>query len=188
MSAAIEAAAGRPFAAYMQTEVFDRLGLAHTTVDQNRRIIEDRSRFYAREDNGPVENAPYVDNSYKLAAGGLLSTPEDLVKFGSALLEPGYLNARSLAFLFTPQTTAAGEKTGYGMGWSIDLSKSGQRIYTHSGGSVGGRSRLILYPDLRLVVALVANLGEAKFQIEEVESIAEPFALEKKTAASAGGH
>jgi len=37
-------------------------------------------------------------------------------------------------------------------------------------------------------VALVANIGEARFQIEKVELIAEPFALEKKGAASAGGH
>jgi len=43
-------------------------------------------------------------------------------------------------------------------------------------------------PTCTQAVALASNLGEAKFQIEDVESLAEPFASEKKAVASAGGH
>lgn len=31
-------------------------------------------------------NAPYVDNSYKWAGGGFLSTVKDLIQFGNSLL------------------------------------------------------------------------------------------------------
>jgi serine beta-lactamase-like protein LACTB, mitochondrial len=175
LSAVIESASGEPFLDYMQRHVFDILGLPHTTADQNRLLIAERSRFYARQKDGTFENAPYVDNSYKWAGGGFLSTPEDLVRFGSALLRPGFLTADSLKLLFTSQKVSDGKETGYGMGWSIRKSESGQRIYDHAGGSVGGTCELIIYPDSHVVVALLTNLGDALWKIGDVEAIAEPF-------------
>lgn len=175
LSAVIESASGENFVAYMQRHVFTPLGLVDTTADQNRSIIEQRSRFYEREDNGTTDNAPYVDNSYKWAGGGFLSTPEDLVRFGSALLHAGFLPDNSLRLLFTSQKTTSGQETGYGMGWFIHTSKSGQQIYEHAGGSVGGTSQLIIYPDTGVVVALTTNLSQGLWKIEDVEAIGEPF-------------
>lgn len=175
LSAVIESASGENFVSYMQRHVFTPMGLADTTADENRSIIEQRSRFYERQDNGTTDNAPYVDNSYKWAGGGFLSTPEDLVRFGSALLRPGFLSENSLRLLFTSQKTTSGQETGYGMGWFIHTSKSGQRVYEHAGGSVGGTSQLIIYPDTGVVVALTTNLSQNLWKIEDVESIAEPF-------------
>lgn len=179
LSAAIESASGENFISYMRNHVFIPLGLIDTLADQNQPIIEERSRFYSREKDGPFDNAPYVDNSYKWAGGGFLSTAEDLVRFGSALLQPGFLKESSLQLLFTSQKTNSGEETGYGMGWAVHKSKSGQKIYEHAGGSVGGSCQLILYPDSQVVVVLVTNLGGAPWKIEDVEAIAEPF--ENKT-------
>jgi serine beta-lactamase-like protein LACTB, mitochondrial len=176
LSAVIEGACGEDFLGYMEQHVFTPLGLVDTTADQNRSIVEQRSRFYEREKDGTTENAPYVDNSYKWAGGGFLSTPEELVRFGSALLHPGFLRENSLRLLFTSQKTTSGEETGYGIGWFIHKSKTGQRIYEHAGGSVGGTSQLIIYPDSHVVVALTTNLSEGLWKIDDVESIAEPFA------------
>ncbi|MGB6874884.1 MAG: serine hydrolase domain-containing protein [Candidatus Acidiferrales bacterium] len=176
LSAVIESTSGENFLDYMQAHVITPLGLVDTTPDENRPIITQRSRFYEREKDGANENAPYVDNSYKWAGGGFLSTPEDLVRFGSALLRPGFLTENSLHQLFTSQKTNSGQETGYGIGWFIHKSESGQRIYEHSGGSVGGTSQLIIYPDSRVVVALTTNLSDAPWKLVDVESIAEPFA------------
>jgi len=176
LSAAIQGASGEDFVSYMQQHVFTPLGLVDTLADQNRPIVEQRSRFYSREKDGTLNNAPYVDNSYKWAGGGFLSTAEDLVRFGSALLKPGFLQADSLRLLFTSQRTNAGQETGYGMGWFVHKSQSGQRLYEHAGGSVGGSSQLILYPDTGVVVALVTNLGDAPWKIEDVEAVGEAFA------------
>jgi serine beta-lactamase-like protein LACTB, mitochondrial len=178
LSAVIESASGEKFIPYLREHVWTPLGLIDTTSDENRFIIEQRSRFYDRADsgNGPTENAPYVDNSYKWAGGGLLSTAEDMVRFGSALLHPGFLTEDSLHLLFKSQKTMAGRETGYGIGWFIHQSKSGQRIYEHSGGSVGGTTQLIIYPDSRIVIAFLTNLSEAPWKIGDVEAIAEPFA------------
>jgi CubicO group peptidase (beta-lactamase class C family) len=136
--------------------------------------------FYELPKNGSVENAPYVDNSYKWAGGGFLSTAEDLVRFGSALLQPGILNAQSLKTMFTSQKTSVGEETGYGIGWGIGKTPSGKPFYAHSGGSVGGTSQLIVYPDSRVVVALVTNLSGGTWKEEEVKAVAEAFEAGKK--------
>jgi len=180
LSAVIESASGEPFLMYMQDHVFTPMGLVHTAADQNTQIIEQRSRFYELAKDGHQENAPYVDNSYKWAGGGFLSTAEDLVRFGSQLLQPGFLKASSLELLFTSQKTKSGEETHYGMGWGVSKTPSGQRIYEHSGGSVGGTSQLIVYPDLHVVVALVTNLSGGTWKREEVEAVAEQFAHPQK--------
>jgi serine beta-lactamase-like protein LACTB, mitochondrial len=180
LSAAIESASGQDFLSYMQANVFAPIGLVHTTPDLNSQIVEQRSRFYELPKNGAVENAPYVDNSYKWAGGGFLSTAEDLVRFGSALLQPGILNAQSLKTMFTSQKTSAGEETGYGIGWSIGKTSSGKPFYAHSGGSVGGTSQLIVVPDSRVVVALVTNLSGGTWKEEEVKAVAEAFEAGKK--------
>ncbi len=177
LSAVIQGAAGKPFLEFEQEQVFDPLGLLNTTADQPADIIPQRARFYSGAKGKPTKNSMYVDNSYKWAGGGFISTSEDLVRFGSALLHPGYLKAESLALLFTPQKTKDGKETKYGMGWFIGKSKSGKRIFEHSGGSVGGTSELILYPDSHLVVALICNFsGDVDgWTGEEVQSLAEAF-------------
>jgi len=180
LSAVVESAAGENFLAYMQKHVFDAMGLAHTAADQNTQIVEQRSRFYEKEKDGTLENAPYVDNSYKWAGGGFLSTSEDLVRFGSMLLQPGFLKADSLKLLFTSQKTKSGGETGYGMGWGITKSPSGRVVYEHSGGSIGGSSQLMVYPETHVVVALVTNLTSREWKASEVEAVAEKFESGKK--------
>ena len=157
--------------------MFAPLGLRSTVADQPADIIEQRARFYSPAKDKQAQNAAFVDNSYKWAGGGFLSTSEDLVAFGSALLQPGFLKAESLALLFTPQKTKDGKETKYGMGWFVTKSKSGLRIYEHSGGSVGGSSELIIYPDAHLVVAFVCNFSGSDdgWKGEEVQSLAEAF-------------
>jgi serine beta-lactamase-like protein LACTB len=177
LSAVVEAAAGQEFLSYMQQQVFAPLGMRDTVADQPSEIISQRARFYTRLKDKPVLNAPFVDNSYKWAGGGFLSNAEDLARFGSALLQPGFLKPESLRLLFTSQKTSKGEETGYGMGWSIHTSKSGQRVYEHSGGSAGGSSQLILYPDTHVVVAMICNFeGDDGWRREDIESVGEAFA------------
>jgi CubicO group peptidase (beta-lactamase class C family) len=176
VSAVIESASSENFLSYMRDHVFAPLGLRNTLPDQPTDIIAERARFYRTAKDKPVQNAPFVDNSYKWAGGGFLSTAEDLARFGSALLQPGFLKPESLLLLFTSQKTADGKESGYGIGWGVRTSKSGQRIYEHSGGAVGGTSQLILYPDAHVVVAMICNFeGENGWKREEVEAIGEGF-------------
>ena len=161
ISAVVEGASGEDFLEYMERVVFDPLGMDRTVADWNGPIILDRTRFYVADSTGQVFNAPYVDNSYKWAGGGFLSTPEDMLAFANAHLEPGFLQAETLEMLFASQRLRDGTETGYGVGWRSATNEHGERIVSHTGGSVGGRTVLTLNRDTGLIVAIVANLSGA---------------------------
>lgn len=110
LSAVIQSASGEEFLPYMHEHVFGPLGLRSTTEDQPAEIIMQRARFYTQPKDQAVRNAPFVDNSYKWAGGGFLSSAEDLVRFGSAMLQRGFLKPESLRLLFTPQKTVDGKE------------------------------------------------------------------------------
>jgi CubicO group peptidase (beta-lactamase class C family) len=161
ISAVIEGASGEDFLTYMRTHVFQPLGMRHTVEDDNYRIIPDRARFYHRSNDGRVYNAPYVDNSYKWAGGGFLSTPSDLVRFGFAHLGETLLTPEMIAELWLPQTTNDGESTGYGIGWATTLEEGEVIQAGHGGGSIGGTTGFQLWPGDGVVVAIVGNMSQA---------------------------
>jgi CubicO group peptidase (beta-lactamase class C family) len=157
ISVIIEGASGQEYRSYMREHVLDPLGLHGTVADDPRAVISWRSRFYERSEGGTIGNAPYVDNLYKLAGGGYLSTAQDLVRFGCAMTRAVPLEPETIQLLWTSQETADGEVTGYGIGWRVGLDHADRRVVSHSGGSVGGRSMLLIYPDDEVVVVVTAN-------------------------------
>jgi CubicO group peptidase (beta-lactamase class C family) len=173
VSAVIEGASGEPFLGYMQGHVFQPLGMRHTVADHVDSLIEYRAHFYTRAKDGAYVNAPYVDNSYKWAGGGFLSTPEDLVTYGSAYLRSGLLRRETVKLLFTSQRTTAGKETGNGIGWFLEKDEAGRRNVSHTGGSVGGTGYLVIYPEQKVVAAMLVNTEESFF--EPVRRIAALF-------------
>jgi len=158
LSAAMERTAGEPFVQFMMRRVIEPLGLRHTVAEYADSLIPFRARFYTRADSGGgIINAPYVDNSYKWAGGGFLSTTEDLARVGELLLDGALLKPETRQSLWTSQRTTDGRETGYGMGWFVDHDAAGRRRVYHSGGSVGGTAYLLIYPDEKLVLALLVN-------------------------------
>ena len=112
-------------------------------------------------------NAPYVDNSYKWAGGGFLSTVHDVCHFGNALLysyqwtpqsgrAAGFLRPDTVQMMWSPVpgTRCTWDSDAlYGMGWCVTLPvvRAGfsrdQRMYvSHTGGAVGASSVLLILP------------------------------------------
>lgn len=174
LSAVIEGASGESFLSYMQRNVIEPAGMSHTVAEQPDSIIPERGHFYTRTDSvGSVVNAPFVDNSYKWAGGGFLSTTEDLARLGQLLIEGKVLRPEIRDLLWTSMQTADGAPTEYGIGWTVERDSLGRRRIRHSGGSVGGTAHLIIYPDDALVVAVLVN-SDYTF-IKALSRYAEPF-------------
>jgi serine beta-lactamase-like protein LACTB len=171
VSAVIEGAAGEDFLPYISAHVFRPLGLTHTAPDRADSVIPGRTEFFDGDSGGVYHVAPPVDNSYKWAGGGFVSTAEDLVKFGSALMAPGFLRRETLDLWFTSQRTSAGEETGYGMGWFLRTDSAGHHWAFHGGSAVGGTAVLGLDRDAHVVVALLTNLSDAPVEpAQEIEA------------------
>lgn len=174
ISAVVEGASGQPFLDYLQDAVFDPLGMRATGGDHLRAIVPNRTRFYEVDAQGEVRHAEHVDNSYKWAGGGLLSTPEDLVRFTSAHLQPGFYTPQTLALLFTPTWEWPGGIWQVGIGWRVGRDAQGRRVYHHGGTIAGGRAIVMAYPDSQVVVVMLSNLL-ARFGEREAEAIGALF-------------
>jgi CubicO group peptidase (beta-lactamase class C family) len=167
LSAAIESASGMDFPTFMASKVFQPLGMLHTAPDQIDSVMIDRAKKYDRDETTfRIFPAPRVDNSYKWAGGGFLSSAEDLVRFGSAHLAPGHLQSASLDLLFAPQPIAGGKRAGvgraergYGVGWVIGRDVRGRRIVGNDGGAIGGTAELFVDRDTKVVIAYCANVN-----------------------------
>jgi serine beta-lactamase-like protein LACTB, mitochondrial len=161
LSAVMEKVSGKEFLSLMKEEVFLPIQLSSTVPDLNDSIIDYRSRFYFIQ-NDKVKNAPYVDNSYKWAGGGFISTSQDITRFANALLRSDYLSAEVITTFTKPQQLIDGSFTNYGMGFFSGKDDSGKEYIGHGGGSVGGTSDLVIYPKEKITVVILTNMSDAK--------------------------
>jgi CubicO group peptidase (beta-lactamase class C family) len=99
----IEAASGLPFEDYLRRHIWQPAGMHATQFDNPYRIIKRRARGYASAPDGSLINAPFVDLSNRYASGGMVSSAEDMLRFGHALHGATLLKPESLRAMFAPQ-------------------------------------------------------------------------------------
>lgn len=176
VGAVVEGATGKEFTAVERDLVLAPLGMANTVPDRWDAIVPHRTRFYqADPDGAPLHDVPVIV-SYKWPAGGMLSTADDMVRFGAAHLHAGFFPESSLATIYSSQKTKDGVLTHVGIGWRIARDGAGRVIHHHAGSIQGGRSVLLVYPAEGVVVAMLANRATAPVSPELMaEVIAEGF-------------
>lgn len=174
-SAALEKAAGKDFLTLLKEVLTDPLSLTSIGPDHNDTSDVSQAVPYSVDSLGNFVPGPYNDNSIRWAAGGFLSTAEDLVRFGSVLLTDRFLNPDMRKVLFTSQTTSDGKHTGVGLGWRIAKDSLGAPYFHHGGESIGGRAILLIYPDSKLVVAILSHLTFARFGEKQALELARIF-------------
>lgn len=184
IAAAMEGATGQDFLTLMARQVFGPLGLEDTMADKKGSQIAGRAALYSLDEKEGLVLAPQVDNSYKWAGGGFLSSAPDVARFALAHARPGYLEAGTLDLMFTRQPLKNGDATPFGIGWVVGFElylsgiesrlpaqarAVGRQIMErypgavmHSGGSVGGVTMLILSRRQRLAVVVVINSTEGQ--------------------------
>jgi CubicO group peptidase (beta-lactamase class C family) len=175
LSAVIEAAAGRDFLEFMNTEVFEPFGMQHTAADNIYDIIPNRAANYEADTSGTLVNARLADHSATWAAGGFLSSAEDMVRFGFGMLYSDILTTQSKDLLWTSQVTRDGEDTNYGMGWMVIRTANGDRLAYHTGGTVGGSGVFVINRDQNVVIAVLANKSKSIMPAELVAELERLF-------------
>lgn len=166
ISLAMEEVSGIPFETYVQEKVLNPLGM--TTTFPEKEELDQITTFYSKNRLG-FRKSISVNNYYKLAGGGYLSTTEDIVKFGEAYLEEKVLNKEILDPFLTSETIN-GNKTYYGLGWQASEDKQGRAFYGHVGNGVGGYSNFFVYPEEEMVFAILINCTNPNVQ-EELDEV-----------------
>ncbi len=164
LSAMMETASEKKFLPFMQDKVFQPLNMNQTKADRKNQKKEGTAKFYEVE-NGEIKESYEVNNSVKWAGGGFLSTPNDLVKLGNAVLNYRLLDSLTTAILFEPVKLNSGQvnSDNYGLGWRNDMYKNihedghDVNIIHHGGVAMGSTAMLILLPEYNLTVAVTMN-------------------------------
>jgi CubicO group peptidase (beta-lactamase class C family) len=162
LGTAIQAASGKSYTAYVEDAVIRPLHLDATGFDDVRQVLLGRARRYSyydpvtfEEKTEPVR-VPEWDYSHNLAAGNMVSTAEDLARFGGAFVGPGFLSERAWRLLSTrPRTEKAESPMSFG--WFV--SEKGRvpgDVHT-SGSNAGLQAGLYVYPDSGFAVAVLSN-------------------------------
>lgn len=157
---AIQRASERPFQEFVTQAVLRPLGLASVQFDRPglggaRR--PSRYSWYDLADYHDLTDAPQRvpdwDYSHNMAGGGLIANVEDLLTFGRAMREPGFLSAKSVALVWT-RPTVLGIESRMSYGWFPKVNPSRISI---SGSNAGVQAGLTVWQEEDLVVAVLAN-------------------------------
>ena len=160
LSLAMEEASGIPFADYTFEKVLKPLQMKNTLPEQPS-TINQKATFYTRWASG-FRKATEVDNRFKIAGGGYLTTVLDMVKLGRAVLDKSFYPELMLQFL--QSQNIGGNDTYYGLGWEVSEDAKGRPFYGHIGNQVGGYSYFRIFPAIGLIIAALVNCSDPKIQ------------------------
>jgi CubicO group peptidase (beta-lactamase class C family) len=153
----IEGASGMKYVDFMRQNVFVPAGMTQTLVDNRFTIIPYRTRFYQKTDSGAVENADFLDSSYKIPGGGWVSSAEDMARFEVAILNDKLIKRATRDQMWTAGKPSDGMKIGYALGWG----NNDNGTVGHTGGQQGTSTAFMLHSGKRAGVVVLTNMEGA---------------------------
>ncbi len=145
----------QPLETYLQETLFEPLGMKNTCLITTDTLIAKPYLLEATQEEWVlVEPFPY---HLVWAAGGVVSTPNDLVKWNNWLYNNPLIAYIAQDYVPEARLVPQGlQEAAYGYG----LYRSGQNCsyYWHAGGALGFRNFLMYIPKYQLSVVMVRNL------------------------------
>jgi serine beta-lactamase-like protein LACTB, mitochondrial len=155
----MEGASGTRYVDFVRQNVFAPAGMDQTQTDDRFAIIPYRTRFYQKTESGAVQNADFLDSSYKIPGGGWLSSAEDMARFEVAILNDKLIRRATRDLMWTPLKPSDGSKDTYGLGWGAS-DEDGIATVGHTGGQQGTSTAFIIAPTQKAGVVVLANMEE----------------------------
>jgi len=178
LSAVMQAAGGKKFEQLVAELVTEPLGLSSTAAEHLLSETSALAGFY-NSDGGLYSDTPVQNLSNKVAGGGFVSTPSELVRLGASLLENSLLSAASFSEMTAVQLMPDGEENpqSYALGWRhyetrhiVDENHMVDIIH-HGGVSVGANAFFMLVPKYDISVAIMTN-GKGEKSRGEIQRLA----------------
>jgi CubicO group peptidase (beta-lactamase class C family) len=174
LGALVQRIAGQPFAEYVAQHLFGPMGMAGSTYTVTPRPGDAAHGYTTRNLGGPSYSRPGRDSEPPLHVNdGILpgvgvpgtvayTTAPDLMRFADALLSRRLLSDSATTQLLTGRVATGQERTNPAnatYGYGVFVGRVGDnRIVNHGGTGPGIDNAFDIYPDLRLVVIILANL------------------------------
>lgn len=159
LGAIIERVSGKSYAEFLRDEIFAPLGMDDTHYG-GAQLVPGRVAGYASDGRGGLHNALQISMTHPYAAGGLLSSVDDLARWNAALFGGDLLSASSLGAMSTAFELANGSVAEYGFG-VYARERDGLRVIGHSGGIHGFSTSAWWLPDQRVYAVVLSNLEDS---------------------------
>ncbi len=151
----VERISGKSLNAFAQEHIFEPLGMKNTQFyDDHTRVVRNRAAGYS-----PIKEGFRIDMTTldHVGDGGVFTTVEDLFLWDQAFYNYK-LGKELMELIHTPGVLNNGKKLDYAFGLRISDYKGLKRI-SHSGGFAGFRAQMARFPEQKLTVICLANLG-----------------------------
>lgn len=154
----IERATGETLREYARERIFEPLGMEHTHFhDDHTGISKGRALGHVRRDDGSI--AQYISNFDLVGSGGLHTSVDDLLAWDRNFYEDRLSRGMLLPELHRRGILTGGDTIEYASGLSIGVYK-GLHSVSHGGAAQDYRTELLRFPEQRLSVICLCNLGE----------------------------
>ena len=166
----------QPFAAYLKRAVLNPLGMRNSDFAPSPTVRQGLAKAQMWTLDGRAYEAPTFEMGIA-PAGSMYTTVTDLGKFMSALFAGGQgpggrlLKRETLEEMWTPQTDAKGNKTPFGIGFSLGQ-VNGRRRIGHGGAIYGFATQLSALPDEKLGVVVVTTKDVANAVMSRIANLA----------------
>jgi CubicO group peptidase (beta-lactamase class C family) len=156
----VERVSGQRFASYLRRRIFDRAGMPTAVAHEDGvDTVERRAYGYSHNAAGWLRT-DQSRTSAVLGDGGIYASAEELAQWSDALDRNAVLSEATFREATAPVALPSGASTSYGFGWFLD-EFLGHRRQRHEGDSIGFRTAIQRYPDVRLTVIVLVNRGAA---------------------------
>ena len=149
LGAIVERVSGTSYGDYVQKNVFAPAGMTSSTYG-DAYATGQQARGHVWNDEEILDPPEPIDMSAFGGAGGLVSTPMDLVKWDKALYEGTLVHGSSVEELLTPN------EVGYGYGWVVSEGY-GQQVVSFPGAIDGFNGSVMRFTEDRTLVVVLCN-------------------------------
>lgn len=159
----IRTVTGKSWAEYVRENFLAPAGMerTQTSVTPLAKMDNVATPHLSRHDNQPI---PYVNWDNMGAAGGIVSSAQDMLQWMNVQMNDGQMNGKEIFptkltdITWLPHNPLAGGTsfTSAGLGWFLRM-REGHRLVNHGGGYDGMYSQVMMAPDDKLGVVVLTN-------------------------------
>ena len=153
----IESQSGTTYWNFLNEKIYKPLGITTAGDRDTRFIVRNRATGYEFINGSLTGRDGNLTDLF--AAGAIVMSIEDLVKWESALRNGTLLKKESLKEMWTPLRFNDGREHPYGLGFRLSPIRE-TRLVAHSGQTAGFGTSISRFVDDDLTVIAITNLGE----------------------------
>lgn len=162
----IEQVSGMSFEDYLRKNIWEKADMQNTQIEYNNQSYDEKSALYHRSKKGKIKKEKRTNLTDRIPGGGVISTVEDLLKFGDAVLNNSLISSETIAKM-SIDTGLKKEGNPYGFGWYLysetfgSLDSKYSNSFGHTGGQIGTSALLLLLPDQNTSIVVMSNTSGA---------------------------